>query len=318
MKTFKKIYVEITNKCNLFCSFCPGTKRPGKFLDAAEFSHILKEIKPHTDFIYFHLMGEPLLHPNLFEFIEMAAAEGLKVCLTTNGTLLKRNEAQLLKVLSYSAEASNGARSASSPIHKISISIQSREANSKDAFLNYDTYLEECFEFGKLAEGKTIIAYRLWNEGGENKDNERIEELMHQYFTQEWVRDHNSYAIGNRIFLELGDKFDWPSPDAPYIYGGPSENNERDTQGERAASKEIKEEYYCYALKDQIGILSDGTVVPCCLDAEGQLSLGNIFEASLSEIINSPRATAIKEAFKNRRAAEDLCKRCGYASRFTK
>ena len=309
MKTFKKIYVEITNKCNLSCSFCPGTKRPGKFLDAAEFSHILKEIKPHTDFIYFHLMGEPLLHPHFFEFIDMAAAEGLKVCITTNGTLLKKNEMQLLQRLAGSSAGS---------IHKISISIQAMEANSvcldspssmrtdasNSASINqnstkydFSNYLQDCFEFGKFAEGKTIIAYRLWNEGGENKENGAIIELMHQYFTQEWVKDHNSYAIGNRIFLELGDKFDWPSPDADCI---------------------PKEEYYCYALKDQIGILSDGTVVPCCLDAEGQLSLGNIFETPLEEIINSPRAVSIKEAFKNRRAAEDLCKRCGYASRFTK
>lgn len=333
MKRFKKVYVEITNRCNLSCSFCPGTKRPGKFLSEEEFKHILSEIKSYTDFVYFHLMGEPLLHPKFFEFVKLANEEGLKVCLTTNGTLLKKYEDEFLSLINcddhfqslngVQIQSLNGVQglngvqslhgvqslqkpesvktSASAgftPLHKISISIQAKEANMNLSENIFEKYFQNVFEFGKLFEGKIIIAYRLWNEGGDNKENDSIIEMMHKYFPGDWVRDHNSFAIGNRVFLELGDKFDWPSPEAELIYDG-------------AAPK-----YYCYALKDQIGVLSDGTVVPCCLDAEGRLALGNIFDTSLAEILEFPRSKAIFEGFKNHTAAEDLCRRCGFAKRF--
>ena len=105
---------------------------------------------------------------------------------------------------------------------------------------------------------------------------------------------------GNRrleenLYLEEGEKFDWPDPrQAP-----------QDTQ-------------FCYGLRQQIAVLCDGTVVPCCLDSEGRLALGNLLSQEMDDILASPRARAIQKGFDARRPAEELCRRCGYAVRFNR
>ena len=106
----KKAYIEIGNICNLKCKFCPGTKREAKFMTAREFEHIAQKIRPHTQYIYLHLMGEPLLHPELEKILDIAQKLDFRVIVTTNGTLLGRRGASLL---------SSGA------VHKINISLQS-------------------------------------------------------------------------------------------------------------------------------------------------------------------------------------------------
>ena len=274
---FQKVYVEISNLCNLSCAFCPGTKRPKRAMTEEEFTHILPKLRPYTDFLYFHLMGEPLLHPQLGTFLELANDAGLKVILTTNGTLLEKQQTLLL----------------SSPaLHKVNISLHAFEANDLD--MPFEEYLHRCFEFGKAAEGKVLIAYRLWNNGGADALNEQIQTTLAQYFPGNWVQERRGTRIGQRIYLEHGDKFDWP--DLSATDGG--------------------EQVFCYGLRDQLGVLCDGTVVPCCLDHEGDLALGNLFRQDMAEILSAPRARAIYEGFSNRKAAEELCRRCGYARRF--
>ena len=274
---FQKVYVEISNLCNLSCAFCPGTKRPKRAMTEEEFTHILPKLRPYTDFLYFHLMGEPLLHPQLGTFLELANDAGLKVILTTNGTLLEKQQTLLL----------------SSPaLHKVNISLHAFEANDLD--MPFEEYLHRCFEFGKAAEGKVLIAYRLWNNGGADALNEQIQTMLAQYFPGNWVQERRGTRIGQRIYLEHGDKFDWP--DLSATDGG--------------------EQVFCYGLRDQLGVLCDGTVVPCCLDHEGDLALGNLFRQDMAEILSAPRARAIYEGFSNRKAAEELCRRCGYARRF--
>ena len=66
---FSKVYVEISNLCNLSCAFCPGTKRKKKAMTEDEFAALLPKLRPYTDFLYFHLMGEPLCHPKLGRFL---------------------------------------------------------------------------------------------------------------------------------------------------------------------------------------------------------------------------------------------------------
>ena len=274
---FSKIYVEISNLCNLSCAFCPGTKRDKRIMTEEEFAALLPKLQPYTDFLYFHLMGEPLCHPKLDIFLELAHHAGFKVILTTNGTLLKKCQELLL----------------SAPgLHKVNISLHAFEAN--DLNIPFEEYLQQCFEFGKAAEGKVLISYRLWNNGGADNLNEEIQTTLAQYFPADWVQERRGIRIGNRVYLEHGDKFDWP--DLTAIDGG--------------------ENVFCYGLRDQIGVLCDGTVVPCCLDHEGNLALGNIFRQEMAEILTSPRAKAIYEGFSNRKAAEPLCRRCGYARRF--
>ncbi len=270
-----KAFFEITNACNLECSFCHGTKRKIKYLSLDEFRRGCEQLRSFADYLYFHLMGEPLLHPLLGEFFDIADELGFRVILTTNGTLLDKKKDILL-----SAKA----------LHKVSISLHCYEAN--DIGISIDEYLKSCFDFCRDAADAGIIAVmRLWNEGGADSLNEKIIKEMRSYFQGEWNKIYSGYKLRDKVFLEWGQKFDWPDTEAEYA----------------------GENHSCYGLRDQIGVLSDGTVVPCCLDAEGAVNLGNIFETPLEEILNSPRAKALKESFKKRKITEELCKRCGYA-----
>ena len=277
----RKAYLEITNICNLSCTFCHKTCRPLKTITEEEFE-LLTDRLAGISHLYFHLMGEPTLHPLLPRFISRAREKGFLPMLTTNGSLLAKKGDELLKNLP----------------HKISISLHAPAANPAFAA---EGYLDTCIAFAKEASAKgCIIALRLWNLGSaEEEQNTAILDRLHAAFPNEWapVRRGNGYTLAPKLFLEWGDEFDWPDPAAPAL---PEDA-----------------EPFCYGLRDQIGILSDGRVVPCCLDADGNLTLGNLFEQSLSEILASPRAKAIYDGFTRHRAAEDLCRRCGYARRFT-
>ena len=274
---FRKVYLEISNICNLSCAFCPGTRRAKRAMTEEELCHLLPKLRPYTDFLYFHLMGEPLCHPKLERFLKLAGSHGFRVILTTNGTLLPKKQEMLL---------------ASPALHKVNISLHAFEAN--DLAVPFSDYLKGCFAFGKAAQGKVLISYRLWNRGGQDEKNDEILSAMKEFFPEPWVEERHGIRIGNRVFLEYGDKFDWPDLTAPE--GG--------------------EGVFCHGLRDQIGVLCDGTVVPCCLDHEGDIPLGNLFEQSLEEILDSPRARALYDGFSCRKATEELCRRCGYARRF--
>ena len=277
MKRFQKIYLEISNICNLSCRFCPGTKRKPKVMTEPEFHHLLPKLRPWTDFLYFHLMGEPLCHPLLDSFLTAAGTHGFKVILTTNGTLLQKQQNLLLS---------------SRALHKVNISLHAFEAN--DLAVPFETYLKQCFAFGKAAEGTKLVVFRLWNQGGAEARNGEILAGLEEFFPKPWITERKGIRIGNRVYLEYGDKFDWPDQNA----------------------EDHGDQVFCYGLRDQIGVLCDGTVVPCCLDHDGDLALGNLFESELGEILESERAKAIYEGFQRRYAAEELCRKCGYARRF--
>lgn len=275
-----KAYLEITNVCNLSCSFCHGTIREPRFISIEEFKTAATKLRSIVDFLYFHLLGEPLLHPDLAEFFVISEELGFKVNLTTNGTLLKDREDVLL-----SANA----------LRKVSISLHSYEVNSIG--MSLDDYLDMCFKFcKKAAENKKIAVMRLWNKGGFDSLNNEILKKMHKTFEGEWQEQYSGYKLCEYVFLEWGELFDWPDKNAEDIGGNHS----------------------CYGLRDQIGVLCDGTVVPCCLDAEGTINLGNIFENDLTKILSSERAEKLKKSFQTRNVTEDLCRRCGYAKRFVK
>ena len=93
----KRVYLEITNVCNLACSFCPGTTREGRFMSEEDLVRLLEKLRGETQYLYFHLMGEPLLHPSLGRFLTLAGEKGFRVILTTNGTLLPERGQTLLE-----------------------------------------------------------------------------------------------------------------------------------------------------------------------------------------------------------------------------
>ena len=276
-----RIYLEITNVCNLDCTFCHKTSRERKFLSAEEFEALLAKIEGHSRYLFFHLMGEPTLHPLLPDFIAASRQRGFLPAVTTNGSLLAQKGEALLSSLPY----------------KVSISLHAPEANA--AFSNAD-YLPSTVRFAKEAAKRgCIVALRLWNLGS-GADNTPILDFLHASFPGEWkeIRGGESLRLDTRIFLEWGERFDWPDPALPAC--------DPDT------------DCFCYGLRNQIGILVDGTVVPCCLDADANIALGNLFTSDLDEILSSPRAKAIYDGFTRRRAVESLCRKCGYARRFSK
>ncbi len=273
---YNKVYLEITNICNMNCSFCHGHKRAPRRMNIEEFSLILDKLTEQTKYIYYHLMGEPLTHPSLPEFIKLAGARGYKSVITTNGTLLPRLADELL----------------SAGVHKVNISLHSFEEGSES---EHARYICELADFSKKAAAcGAIVVFRLWNRGLEDAKNEFAIGLLRENISGEWRENSRGFTVRDKIYLEWGERFEWPDVNA-----------------------EIKgNSFFCYGLKDQFGILVDGSVVPCCLDSEGTINLGNIFTESIEDILNSERARAMVEGFKHRAATEDLCKKCGYAQRF--
>lgn len=291
MKRFKKVYIEITNICNLSCNFCPKTGRKLEFSNEEKFRKIIEEVKEYTDYVYFHLMGEPLLNENLEKFLEICAENNLKVNITTNGTLLAKQKEVLLKAKS---------------LRQVNISLHSFEANKVTKEL--EAYVGEVLSFINEAKSSIICSIRLWNMDnsilnlkGKNTLNDDIIEMLEeglnsQIDIKEELKKKPGIKICKTVYINSAEKFEWP-------------NIDRDVLSENA---------FCYGLRDQMGILVDGTVVPCCLDSEGNIPLGNIFESSLDEILNSKRARELYDGFSNRKAVEELCKRCGYVTRYSK
>ena len=277
MTRFKKIYIETTNICNLSCNFCPKTSRKLGFMGIESFNEIINKIKGYTNHIYLHLMGEPFLNKNLETFLKIAKEADLKVNITTNGTLINR-----VKDLIIDSKA----------VRQINISLHSFEVNNILDFINESTEKSE-----------TICALRLWNIDTEelkanNNLNSQIINLIQDKLNLEInlieeLKEKKRLKLKDKVYLNMAEKFSWPDANLSLI----------------------SEDVFCHGLRDQIGILLDGTVVPCCLDSEGKIPLGNIFEQSLEEIITSKRARNIYDGFSRRRAVEDLCKRCGYAKR---
>ena len=274
----KRVYLEITNVCNLACSFCPGTKRQKRFMSEAEFAALTEKLRGKTQYLYFHLMGEPLLHPLLGSFLAIAEEKGFRVILTTNGTLLDEKGLSL-----PDAPA----------LYKINLSLQSFEANEGGRL---EDYVNQCARFAAKAAAKGKISeLRLWNRGGRESLNGEILRLLEETFPAPWEESPRSVKLAERVFLAEDDKFDWPSLDAP-------------DRGERC---------FCYGLRDQIGVLVDGTVVPCCLDHEGDLPLGNLLKQDFEEIMSTEKARDIYNGFSRKIAVQTLCRRCGYARKFT-
>ena len=273
---YSRVYVEITNICNMHCSFCHGHSRAPRQMTEAEYAHVLEQLQGKTGYIYHHLMGEPLVHPLLPRFIQMARQAGFRPMLTTNGTLLDRcGDALLVEGL-----------------HKVNISVHSFEGDEADA---HWAYLQKIVDFIEKAKDTGIkISLRLWNNGYDDGRNDTVLQFLKVAFPQPWTPNTRGYRIRDGLFLEWGDRFAWPDQNAPR--GG--------------------DQLFCYGLQDHFGILSDGTVVPCCLDSDGVIALGNVFREELSDILESPRAKAIVEGFRCRKAVEDLCCRCGYARKF--
>lgn len=272
MKKFKKIYIEITNNCNLRCSFCSIDKRKKDIITLDKMEYLLSNINDYTDYIYLHVKGEPLLHPHFKEILDLCEKYNKYVNITTNGTLLKER----LSELNHSI------------IRQINISLHSE--NNKLNYLNDIFYAVDNLK-------DKIVVYRFWalnNSVLDDKMNMFVKKIVEHYNLSteyvEKIKTEKHIKIKDTIFVDKKNEFIWPN---------------------------IKNHYYnesgfCYALKDHLAILVDGTIVPCCLDSEGIIGLGNIYKDSLENIINSDRYQIMKTGFCNKKVTEELCKHCNF------
>ena len=262
-KRFKKVYLEITNNCNLNCSFCNKNKRDKRFITKDEFNIILDKLKDYTDYLYFHVMGEPLIHPLINELIDIAS-NNFFVNITTNGYFIDRI-----------GDNKN--------IRKISISLHSYdEKNNK----SLDDYLENIFStVDKLLKNNTIVEYRMWTN---NSNSKEIIDRIEKYYNKKI--DSDSVKLLDNLFFEKEEEFIWPTLDNNYY-------------------NEIGS---CMGTRDHIGILVDGTIIPCCLDSEGIINLGNIYKEEISDIINGALFAKINKGFIDNKKIHELCKKCNF------
>lgn len=281
-KRFQKIYIEITNICNLKCSFCPEGRREKEFMSIEDFEYIINQIKDYTNLITLHVKGEPLVHPRLEKILYCCEQNEISVNITTNGTLLLEKGEILQK---------------SKALRQLNISLHSL---SKNQNIDLKKYMENVFNVVKKLDG-TYISYRLWNLTDIRKNTENIELLKcleNEYNCTNLInkaKDNEFVELSKNIFLNQDVEFEWP-----------------DIKG-----KVISDTGTCWGLRNQIAILVGGEVVPCCLDQNGDINLGNIFLQSFEEIINSEYSKQLIKGFEENRIIHNLCKRCGFRGKFS-
>ena len=258
---YKKVYVEITNNCNLSCEFCPHNKRKNEFITLDNFNVILDKLNGYTKYLYLHVLGEPLLHPDINELIDVASKR-YKINITTNGYLINR--------IKYNKN-----------IRQINISLHSYNGN-----IDLNKYMNNILDSINELSKYTYISLRFWTK---NKYSNDMLKYINDYFKINIERIEKC-KVKENIFLDIDEEFIWPDLN----------NNIYNEVGT------------CYALRDHIGILVDGTVVPCCLDSNGVIKLGNIYKDNIDDIINSERYVNMINSFKDNKKCEELCKHCNF------
>jgi len=273
---FHRVHVEVTNICGLACSFCPPKLSPSKSMTLEFFEDTIIQLKAYTKILALHVMGDPLLLSNLVAYLDIAKKYNFEVELTTSGYFLLKHDA---KTLFHDS------------VRQLNISLNSFNKNSLN--ISFDEYMNSVLDIcsQKIATyPKPFINLRLWNlddNSTEDPYNQLVFERLNSFFGTKELR------LAPKVLLNFESYFEWPSLK--------SEHNSHAS---------------CYGLSSHIGILSNGTVVPCCLDGDGVINLGNLHSESLKNILTSQRATNIIESFKKNLAVEELCKKCSYKDRF--
>ena len=276
----KRVYIEITNICNLKCAFCAPHHRPSKAMSLDFFRHCIHEVKPYTEYIYLHVKGEPMLHPQFDDIMSICDEEGMQVQLVTNGTILSKYSNSLLEHPS---------------LRKISFSLQSIEYQPCDPYVRMD----EILDFVSRAADQTLpfCEIRFWRSDqlADPTTKQCLQYLHDKYDFIPTGRGKN-YRIMDHVYVDFDNVFEWPDDTDP----------ETDDQGT------------CHGSLHQLAVLSDGTVVPCCLDHDAHIPFGNLHEESFAEILSSDRYLKMTEGLRRHKLTESFCRKCTFRKRFNK
>ena len=268
----KRIYIEITNCCNLNCSFCVPTKRKPRQMRVDEFELILKQVKPITSYIYLHVKGEPTIHPDFDQILSLCDSYQMNVQLVTNGTQL----------------------SAIKPNHpslrKLSISAHSLDQHNFD----FDSLTRQIHHLiDHQQDYCQFLEIRFWLQDQLQERSKKLANDLMTSYTPIPCASHHNYKIKANCYIGFESSFNWPKI-----------NEHKCTQGS------------CLGGVTMLAILVDGSVTLCCLDNDGDLTIGNIFQQSLNSIMNNPRYLNYLNAISKRQLIEPLCQCCTYRQRF--
>ena len=285
---FHRVYIELTNICGLACTFCPPKTLPTQSMSLPFFEQVLTELKPYTKELAFHIVGDPLTLSNLQSYLELTLKHGFKVSLTTSGYYLSKHAPDALL---------------HPAIKQINISLNAYHKNSMP--LSFEAYMEPIIALcllKKHTQKELFINLRVWNLDEEQSEmvfNTLLFAYLERVFgtslhvNEIYANRPRSIRLDEKILLHFDTYFEWPSLDSRH-----------ETQGT------------CQGLRSHFGILASGKVVPCCLDKDGIIELGDLHVSSLKETLQSPRTQAILAGFQEHKAIERLCQKCTYKERF--
>jgi len=274
----KKVQIEVTNICNARCVMCPlkDMKRKTGYMDFVLFKKIIDETSKYKlRRLILHVMGEPLLHPRIFEMIKYIKKKNpnQKVEFSTNASLLTKEITK--EVIDSGLDIIN-----------LSIDATSKETYEKVRVgLNYKETMENIYSFldtvGASRKQKPLAKIQLIMLP-ENKDE-------WSKFEKKWRDYANGKSYIDLYIKEMGD---W----AGYL------NKEKDI------SKKLFLKISCDAPFDSLDILWDGKVSFCCWDYDGKLVVGNVKEKTLKDIWNSEEINKFRKRFvKNNYKGIPLC-----------
>ncbi|WQU50077.1 SPASM domain-containing protein [Helicobacter pylori] len=278
-KLFKKIYIELSDICGLQCSFCPNPKNIRGVMPLELFEKICREAAPLTPIITLHVLGDPCKLKNLNHYLSTARRFSLKVDLVTSGVYLCDFETLLQDI-----------------IYQISISLDAGLDNHNK--LNQHRYIQKILEFCRYKcekNSEVFLNLRIQDSTLEKHQN-LIKPFLESFecVSLETLKSQGRTRLFKKSFLNIQKTFKWPNLNAQN-----SLNQESKTP-------------YCYGLIKQIAILSNGVVVPCCMDTQAHINLGDLNHTPLKDILKSQKAMAIKTHFLKGEALELLCKNCSY------
>ncbi len=312
-----KIYFELSNICNFRCDFCPITlsKRKKEYLSFELLRKGINEIVKEriTDTVSFHLLGEPLLHPGIFDAVVYAKKHGLRVELTTNGSLL--TEKNVSKIID-------------SDIDQITISMQTNNCdhhlarNTEIPFNEYYQKILKAIQMMKQTSNAIEIQVSLMNTSTGKYfmvDSPLAIESKGRGFKQELsavIYDIYSTLDIKISYDEIHRKLLKINTDSLKII-------KIDKQisvfiqlfadwGNTFTSKKVSPAIigYCGILLKNIAVLSNGEVTICCVDYDGETSLGNLRTDSLMSLLTSEKVKTLQDGLRKWRFIHPQCQRC--------